>query len=229
MVMINCGAICNVVDLLSELSPQAYVYIVDSNRPVHLENVYPKKDRYADSLFCLQTFRAMLRNSPLCLSLRRLCGGVGSRSHRKSLDNSLPLFTACVKYVRDSCHFILLLSITEYFFCEIDADYCADRKCSVFRITSSLQISKASSPAYMYALWANLCPGKCSRGLRKEAKRFVGISVFTVLEETRISACVDVFMLCRCVRGSCARRNLSILEASPPSPNATYLQGGGVR
>lgn len=33
------------VDLLSHLSPQAYVYIVDSNRPVHLANVYPKKDR----------------------------------------------------------------------------------------------------------------------------------------------------------------------------------------
>ncbi|CAM9308546.1 unnamed protein product, partial [Hapterophycus canaliculatus] len=45
VVMINCGAICNVVELLSELSPQAYVYIVDSNRPVHLANVYPKKDR----------------------------------------------------------------------------------------------------------------------------------------------------------------------------------------
>ena len=43
--MINCGAICNVVDLLSQLSPEAYVYIVDSNRPVHLANVYPKKDR----------------------------------------------------------------------------------------------------------------------------------------------------------------------------------------
>lgn len=43
--MINCGAICNVVDLLSHLSPEAYVYIVDSNRPVHLANVYPKKDR----------------------------------------------------------------------------------------------------------------------------------------------------------------------------------------
>ncbi|CBJ26130.1 conserved unknown protein [Ectocarpus siliculosus] len=45
VVMINCGAICNVVDLLSQLSPEAYVYIVDSNRPVHLANVYPKKDR----------------------------------------------------------------------------------------------------------------------------------------------------------------------------------------
>lgn len=45
VVMINCGAICNVVDLLSQLSPEAYVYIVDSNRPVHLANVYPTKDR----------------------------------------------------------------------------------------------------------------------------------------------------------------------------------------
>ncbi|CAB1099702.1 unnamed protein product [Ectocarpus sp. CCAP 1310/34] len=45
VVLINCGAICNVVDLLSQLSPEAYVYIVDSNRPVHLANVYPKKDR----------------------------------------------------------------------------------------------------------------------------------------------------------------------------------------
>lgn len=45
VVMINCGAICNVVDLLSELSPEAYVYIVDSNRPVHLANVYPTRDR----------------------------------------------------------------------------------------------------------------------------------------------------------------------------------------
>lgn len=46
VVMINCGAICNVVDLLSQLSPEAYVYIVDSNRPIHLANVYPTKDRY---------------------------------------------------------------------------------------------------------------------------------------------------------------------------------------
>ncbi|CAM9438816.1 unnamed protein product [Ascophyllum nodosum] len=45
VVMINCGAICDVVDLLSYLSPEAYVYIIDSNRPVHLANVYPKKDR----------------------------------------------------------------------------------------------------------------------------------------------------------------------------------------
>ena len=45
IVMINCGAICDVVDLLSYLSPEAYVYIIDSNRPVHLANVYPKKDR----------------------------------------------------------------------------------------------------------------------------------------------------------------------------------------
>lgn len=47
--MINCGAICNVVDLLSHLSPEAYIYIIDSNRPVHLANVYPKKDRYVAS------------------------------------------------------------------------------------------------------------------------------------------------------------------------------------
>lgn len=46
VVMINCGAICNVVELLSHLSPEAYIYIVDSNRPVHLANVYPRKDRY---------------------------------------------------------------------------------------------------------------------------------------------------------------------------------------
>lgn len=45
VVMINCGAICNVVELLSHLSPEAYIYIVDSNRPVHLANVYPRKDR----------------------------------------------------------------------------------------------------------------------------------------------------------------------------------------
>ncbi|CAM9217747.1 unnamed protein product [Sphacelaria rigidula] len=45
VVMINCGAICNVVDLLSHLSPEAYVYIIDSNRPIHLANVYPRKDR----------------------------------------------------------------------------------------------------------------------------------------------------------------------------------------
>lgn len=51
VVMINCGAICNVVDLLSQLSPEAYVYIVDSNRPVHLANVYPKKDRCRKKLF----------------------------------------------------------------------------------------------------------------------------------------------------------------------------------
>lgn len=43
--MINCGAICDVVDLLSHLSPEAYTYIIDSNRPVHLANVYPKRDR----------------------------------------------------------------------------------------------------------------------------------------------------------------------------------------
>lgn len=51
VVMINCGAICNVVDLLSHLSPKAYVYIVDSNRPVHLTNVYPKKDRCTGAFF----------------------------------------------------------------------------------------------------------------------------------------------------------------------------------
>lgn len=51
VVMINCGAICNVVDLLSHLSPQAYVYIVDSNRPVHLANVYPLKDRCMGAFF----------------------------------------------------------------------------------------------------------------------------------------------------------------------------------
>eukprot|EP00904_Undaria_pinnatifida_P002618 jgi/Undpi1/12357/HiC_scaffold_5.g02029.m1 len=45
LVMINCGAICDVVDLLSHLSPEAYTYIIDSNRPVHLANVYPKRDR----------------------------------------------------------------------------------------------------------------------------------------------------------------------------------------
>ena len=49
--MINCGAICDVVDLLSHLSPEAYTYIIDSNRPVHLANVYPKRDRCLPLLF----------------------------------------------------------------------------------------------------------------------------------------------------------------------------------
>lgn len=44
--MINCGAICNVTELLSHQPPEAYVYIVDSNRPIHLANVYPRRDRY---------------------------------------------------------------------------------------------------------------------------------------------------------------------------------------
>ncbi|CAM9144349.1 unnamed protein product [Choristocarpus tenellus] len=45
VVMINCGASLNVEKLLSHLVEEAHVYIADSNRPVHLANIYADKSR----------------------------------------------------------------------------------------------------------------------------------------------------------------------------------------
>ncbi|CAM9275606.1 unnamed protein product [Discosporangium mesarthrocarpum] len=45
VVMINCGAILSVEELLPHLVEDAHIYIADSNRPIHLTNIYSEKSR----------------------------------------------------------------------------------------------------------------------------------------------------------------------------------------